>query len=297
LCAPATSSAVIPSVYLDTPPTAQVFALGRNYRHHIADLHDRLAAACSRGHKAHLDVSRNSLNRRAVLGVTTIAATALLALTASAGNPFAYAPPAPETTRAYQYAAMSDALCLAELRERGVPFERLDHVRGVQTPVRFTGPVRGVVYRQTYREQLDPESASTFLDCRLALAIDDMSQILARHDVVGVGFLSMYRPGHMKPGVRHPAGRAIDVATVTLRDGTEYSVHHHFFGKLGAKTCGHGAAEPRFKHPGADLWREVVCALDDTRSFNLVLSPNYDWGHRDHLHLEVRSDIRWYLTQ
>ena len=31
------------------------------------------------------------------------------------------------------------------------------------------------------------------------------------------------------------------------------------------------------------------------RSFNLILSPHYDWGHRDHLHMEVRSGIKWFL--
>ena len=41
----------------------------------------------------------------------------------------------------------------------------------------------------------------------------------------------------------------------------------------------------------------VVCEMDEKKSFNLILSPHYDWGHRDHLHMEVRSDIRWFLVQ
>ena len=124
-----------------------------------------------------------------------------------------------------------------------------------------------------------------------------MSRVMARHGVVEVEFMSMWRPGHGKPGVRHPAGRAIDVATAKLKNGTRYSVHHHFFGRVGAQTCGKGARPPRHKHPGATFWRQVACELDAMRSFNLVLTPNYDHGHRDHLHLEVRSGIRWYLTQ
>jgi hypothetical protein len=178
-----------------------------------------------------------------------------------------------------------------------VAYERLNHARGVETPLRLTGPVRGIQYVQTYRTERDPKAPATILDCRLALAIDDMSQILAKLGVVQVEYLSMYRPGHMRPGIRHPAGRAIDVATAKLADGTEYSVHHHFFGSIGAQTCGAGARAPRREHAGASFWRAAVCQLDTTRSFNLVLSPNYDWGHRDHLHLEVRSGIRWFLTQ
>lgn len=216
---------------------------------------------------------------------------------AQAGNPHAYEPAAPETTRAYQYASMSSELCLAELEERRVPFQRVAPVRGVATPLQLTGPVRGVNYSLTYRVELDPVGPSTVFDCPLGLAVDDLSQALAKRGVVAVEYLSMYRPGHQRPGVRHPAGRAIDVATLTLADGTTYSVQHHFYGRTGAQTCGAGAEAPSRQHEGARLWREIVCELDRRRAFNLVLTPNYDWGHRDHLHLEVRSDIRWFLAQ
>ena len=230
-----------------------------------------------------------------------VVAALSLALVAQAGNPFCYVPAAPETTRAYQYAAMSDALCFAELHERKVPFERAEVSRRiakhVQAPIRLTGPVHGVRYLQTYREGMDPKAPSTIMDCRLALAIDDLSRILSRENVVEVQYMSLYRTGHYKPGVRHPAGRAIDVATAKKKDGTVFSVHKHFFGRTGAQTCGKGAAKPRRNHPGAFFWRRVSCELDNQRVFNLVLTPNYNWGHRDHLHLEVRSGISWYLTQ
>jgi hypothetical protein len=198
---------------------------------------------------------------------------------------------------------MSDGWCVAELAERGVPFEpvifdgRSAPPKSVRTPIRLTGRVRGVLYSQTPRPDLDPKAPATILDCRLALAIDDLSVVLARYDVVEIEYLSMYRVGFTPPGVRHPAGRAIDVAVATLRDGTKYNVEHHFFGRGGAQTCGAGAERPRREHPGAWFWRRIACDLDETRSFNLVLTPNYDWGHRDHLHLVVRSGISWFLTQ
>lgn len=217
--------------------------------------------------------------------------------TAPAGNRHAFVPAHPEITRAVQYASMSDEFCLAELREREVPFELVEPKRGVALPIRLSGPVRGIRFEQTYRIDLDPEAPATILDCRLALAIDDMAEIMARRDVVEVEYLSMYRPGYFRPGVRHPAGRAIDVATVLLADGTRWSVEHDFHGRVGASTCGHGAEPPRRDELAAHFWRGVVCELDDLRSFNLIVTPNYDWGHKDHLHLEVRSGIQWYLTQ
>lgn len=232
-----------------------------------------------------------------------IIVTALL-LAAACGVSFALAasrhasvPAHPETTRAYQYAALSEEFCLEELTERGVPFERVGPTRGVETPLRFAGPVRGIHFVQTYRIDLDPKAPATILDCRLALAIDDMAAILAKYEVIELEYLSMYRPGYLRPGVRHPAGRAIDVATVKLADGTRYSVERDFHGRVGAQTCGHGAEPPRTATDGAYLWRDLACQLGDLRAFNLIITPNHDWGHRDHFHLEVRSGIRWYLTQ
>jgi hypothetical protein len=240
-----------------------------------------------------------------LMAVAACVAVAALGGAAFAGNPHVYQPAEPERTRAMQYAATSDEFCLAELVERGVPFERLlageaggtAPPRSVATPIRLTGPVRGVHYRQTARPELDPKAPATILDCCLALALDDLSGVLAAHGVVEIEYLSMYRTGFTPPGVRHPAGRAIDVAVAKLADGTRYNVEHHFFGRPGAQTCGPGAEAPRREHPGAIFWRQVACELDRLRSFNLVLTPNYDWGHRDHLHLEVRSGISWFLTE
>jgi hypothetical protein len=235
--------------------------------------------------------------RRSMLGLAVMALAGTVSVPALAGNPFAFEPPNPNITRAYQYAAISEEFCLAELSERGVPFERVAPTRGVETPIRFAGPVRGITFVQTFRPELDPRAPATVLDCRLGLAIDDLAVILARHQVIEVEYLSMWRPGFRRPGVRHGAGRAIDVATVKLSDGASYSVQRDFQGRIGAQTCGYGAEEPRRPTDASAFWRTTVCELADLRSFNIVISPNYDRGHRDHLHLEVRSGIRWFLTQ
>ena len=48
---------------------------------------------------------------------------------------------------------------------------------------------------------------------------------------------------------------------------------------------------------GAKLMRAIVCETAAIGPFNLMLTPHYDWGHKDHFHFEVRSDIRWFLIQ
>ncbi len=87
----------------------------------------------------------------------------------------------------------------------------------------------------------------------------------------------------------------MDLATVKLTDGTKFSVQYDFHGRVGAQTCGERAAAPTKDTPGAHFWRTLACGLAERTPFNLVLTPNYDWGHKDHFHLEVRTGIRWVL--
>jgi hypothetical protein len=84
---------------------------------------------------------------------------------------------------------------------------------------------------------------------------------------------------------------------VKTKDDETFSVYADWHGRVGSKTCGDGAAKPTKDTPGAKFLRGFVCELADKGSFNLLLTPHYDWGHRDHFHLEVRTGIRWFLIQ
>lgn len=243
------------------------------------------------------------------------AALAILALipprpAAARPNRYAVEPPNVEGTPAFRYAKMGSDACFAELKARGVPFvtlgpppeqrpgvRRAPYPRGVEAPIRLTGPVRGVRFRHADPAVHEADVLESVADCRLALALDDLAYILRQYAVTEVHYLSMYRRGYTRPGVRHPAGRAIDVARVRFGDDSVYDVRMDFHGRIGVKTCGEGAAPPTKDTPGARFFRRIVCELDRKRAFNLVLTPQHDWAHRDHLHLEVRSGIRWQLIQ
>lgn len=235
-----------------------------------------------------------------------IAAVAVLVLStfssmpANGGSRFSIVPPDAEQARAFVYAGMSSEDCLKELSARRVPFERIEETKGVEMPIRFTGPIRGVRFRPLFQPQPEDRMHTTIADCRLGLALDDFAGVLAARGVVEAEYSSMYRRrglGFIKPRKRHPAGRAIDIQKVKLNTGETYTVLGDFHGRVGVQTCGDKAVGPTRETAGARFWRDVVCDLQEKRSFNLLLTPNHDWGHRDHLHMEVRSDIRWLLIQ
>lgn len=236
-------------------------------------------------------------------GLAAVATVTLMPEEVDAKNRFALEPPNVESKRAYKYAAMSGDECLEELDRRKFPYKLEPPTKQVDTPLRFTGKLRGVDFKLTKRaeENPDPTSPAAVADCRLALAIDDMAQVMAKRGIDKVEYLSMYRKrgvGFIRPGKRHPSGLAIDIATVrTKSDNKTYSVYADWHGRVGSKTCGEGAAKPTKDTAGAKLLRGLVCDLADQGSFNLLLTPHYDWGHKDHFHMEVRTGIRWFLIQ
>ncbi len=93
---------------------------------------------------------------------------------------------------------------------------------------------------------------------------------------------------------RHPAGLAIDVATLRKKSGEWLSVAGHFAGRIGAQTCGAGVTEPT--DAKAKELRAIVCEASAARVFTYVLTPNYNAPHRDHFHMEIKPGVRWFLV-
>lgn len=232
---------------------------------------------------------------------------ALLLLALLGSEPTAQAgvfiPPAPlpaETAPAFLYGEMDRAACEAELGRRGVPFTPVDEARGVLAPVRLTGPLHGVTFRTALPESQRATSPWEIVDCRLALALDDFAAQLAAHDIVTVIHFSIYRPPSArwpddKLASRHPGGLAIDAGTFVKKDGTTLQVQRDFHGRIGARTCGPGAG-PHPATPEASELRRIVCDAAEARLFNVVLTPDYNWPHRNHFHLEVTAGAKWFVV-
>jgi hypothetical protein len=49
--------------------------------------------------------------------------------------------------------------------------------------------------------------------------------------------------------------------------------------------------------PAAIELRAIVCAAVDKDLFNVVLTPNFNRAHRNHLHLEVTRDVDWFMVR
>jgi hypothetical protein len=205
-------------------------------------------------------------------------------------------------SRACAIAALAPNECLEELGRRGVHFRKSEPSPGVRTPVRLLGPVGGVLYRTDYGDAQRRTVPFEVLDCRLVVALSDLSVILKEHEIDEVRLFSAWRPPAkgLAPGKilhAHPGGLAGDLRLFKKSSGSELEVEADFHGRIGAEPCGAVAVPPLPATDGARELRSILCAIADARLFHVLLSPNFDTRHHNHFHVEVRPGVRWFIVR
>ena len=96
-------------------------------------------------------------------------------------------------------------------------------------------------------------------------------------------------------GGQHDGGLALDAGRFTKKDGTVLDVLKDFHGRIGDPTCGDGAGP----HPATDAakeLRDILCTTVEAHLFNVVLTPDFNRPHRNHFHLEVMANVKWFLV-
>ncbi len=172
-----------------------------------------------------------------------------------------------------------EADCLAELDEAGVPYERVIEELGTPTPtpVRITGAVSGVGF-STVR----PED-TIVISCEMASRLPVLARIARREGTRRIVILSSHRTA---PRISfHRMGMALDIFAFETNRG-RLSVNDHYLETPAHRTC---------EAPEPDDWRaaalmRIACGLAESRRFSSVLTPNYNEGHRNHFHVDIRPD-------
>ncbi|MCH2110364.1 MAG: extensin family protein [Polyangiaceae bacterium] len=221
---------------------------------------------------------------------------------AQASNKYLEIPPEAEAknTKAYYYANLKNDEVVAELKRRKIPYRTVDPVPGVRFPIRLTGRLHGVWIHSVLPAKQRKTTPFEILDGRLALALDDFSELLAAHGFVELVHFTMYRPPHGGPAKkghyhhRHPGGMAIDLGALKKRTGQWIAVGPHWPSQIGAKTCGDGGRQLLGRR-GRELL-SLACEASDLRIFHYTLTPHFDDAHADHLHMEIKTGVKWFLV-
>lgn len=204
-------------------------------------------------------------------------------------------PAPPQSPPALTYAALSVEACANELAARQLPVKRYppnQATRDVALPVQLNGALNGVLIVMNGAKAPGSRGDYDVFDCRLALSLDDWTRDLAGRGVRVLRHASLLRPGAVirrsgRPS-QHALGLAIDVASLELQNGTRYDIEREFAGAIGSPVC---TEQPE---PAARWLRSMVCDTHQSRVFNLILTPNYNADHHDHVHLDLEPGKSWF---
>jgi hypothetical protein len=144
----------------------------------------------------------------------------------------------------------------------------------VQDPIYVWGRVGGVSWRHAQA----PEGPM-LVGCPLALALHRMGAVLREEGVEAVIHLGTTHCRTLRTAPRlsqHAFGMAVDVAGFVSGSMGEVSVARHWE---------RGEPSPRSRR-GALLWR-IARRLHEEQVFQIVLTPEYNEAHHDHLHLDL----------
>jgi hypothetical protein len=223
------------------------------------------------------------------------------AVDAKASEPsvhYPFADPVPEATLpasspARRFANLSAARCRAEAKARGLDVRPAKvSPKHIATPVRIAGAFHSVRF-------VAPHAPSKFglVECRLALALDELASVLAAHDVVSVRVDNAYRPQSHLPGSKkrsqHAYGLAVDITSLELADGRTLTAESDWHAEIGDPVCGPNAVmnDPT---ETSILLRTIVCDVARHGIFQHLLTPSFNAAHRTHFHFDIQRDNpRW----
>ena len=207
--------------------------------------------------------------KRSASGRATVALSILAAVTLAACDEDRQA----EAKRAAPY-DMPAEQCVARLQERGVSFEPLASVGDgdrctIQTPITLSAMTAALNQPATLGCPLAVRFEEFERQILQPLAIRYFGQPVKRIHHYGAYACRNQRGGNAGRLSEHAVGRAIDIAAFELIDGSIIRVKQDWNG-LGRRS--------RFLR---NIAREA-CGL-----FHVVLTPNHDSAHQDHLHFDT----------
>ena len=197
-------------------------------------------------------------------------------------------PPARREPDVVANAPGSDRSCLDSLRSAGVPFRPSGALKGVKTPIEITGPIAGV--RIIPRAGRPP-----IMDCELAKALLDGSPVFRHLGVTGLSFSGTYVYRNVAGTSKlsaHANALAIDVHALETTMGKidvlrDYPRDGGSWGHRGRSAGSVAGCVGRPPSAAGRLLRQLACELAAHRSFNLIIGPDDNAAHRNHLHLEA----------
>ncbi len=210
------------------------------------------------------------------------------------------------STPAHEWRVRSRQECLAGLRAQGIRVKVWrpaseettaegdeDALERVPAPVYVRAPIKGVLFRSGYGGRL-------LLSCEMVSRLQVIADIVSRHGVDQVVVVSAWRP---RPRTSfHTMGLGMDIMRFHLVEPQPgprgemsdwLNVFNDFLATPDLDTCDPAIFEedsPLGDNERGRRLSRIACELHASGVFGSVLTPNYNPGHRDHFHIDIRPD-------
>ena len=191
--------------------------------------------------------------------------------------------------------------CVDTLRALGVEFTDGPTAEGVATPVTIHLPLNGIAYHPS--SLANAPRTTWFMDCELATAMWKMGEVFHARGITDAWDYGIYNyrcidqtvdppcPGSSLS--QHAYAQAVDVAGVKLADGTTYSVNDDWV--IDVPPSGHNACTVTpAATPKNEALHALACELNGDHVYDVILTPNYNAAHRNHMHMDLTSGA-WLL--
>ncbi|MEZ4462768.1 MAG: extensin family protein [bacterium] len=173
--------------------------------------------------------------------------------------------------------------CLQTLDQLGIQWTQWDYSTQsaggkqctVDEPIRVSGAINGVTYR--YYNQSSPGTMS--MTCELALALHRAGTTLKEYginDVKHVGTFNCRTISGSTSLSNHAHGSAIDFWEFRTAGGTTYNFERDWQ---------HNTTNPTSEK--ARVLYEIAQKWHANRVFNIILTPNYNRDHDNHIHADL----------
>jgi hypothetical protein len=183
----------------------------------------------------------------------------------------------------------ADTGCHAMLDALGLDWAVAAPEHGIADPVRVQPHIHGV----TYRYETSTTAAAMLMDCQLGPRLYQLSELVRTYDVVEIEHIGIYNYrciGGGNPDTdgctpsMHARAQAIDLHAFITSTGTRYDVTRDFVITRTHDTCPIASSSEPDR-----ILKAIACALVADRTFQIVLTPNYNADHRDHFHCDLTA--------
>ena len=180
----------------------------------------------------------------------------------------------------------ADRTCLAGLASWGVPHVTAGAVKGISTAVEITGPIRGIRLIARGRK-------TALMDCELARSLAEAAPYMRELGITGLSFSGVYDYRNVRGSSKlsgHAYGLAIDVHALETNLGHLDVERDYPKDPDRWRSAGRSDVSSCLGHPpgaGGRLLRSLACQLRGHNVFRLIITPDDNSDHRNHLHIEA----------